>query len=167
MPKESITQTRLKELFKYGPETGVIVRIKTVTSNAKAGDTAGCINGDGYLTIWVDKTNCLAHHIVWLYVHGEWPSNDIDHINHKRTDNRIDNLRIADKSTNGRNQSMRCTNKSGVMGVNWHKSSGKWRAFIRHDGKNIHLGVFRDFDEAVLARKAAEREYGYHANHGV
>lgn len=165
MRKESITQKRLKELFNYDHKSGEIVRIKTVATNAKAGDTAGCINGDGYLTIWIDKVNCLAHHVAWFYFYGEWPI-QLDHINHDRTDNKIINLRTANKSINGRNQSMRCTNKSGVMGVNWHKMANKWRAFIRNDGKNIHLGTFDKFNDAVIARKKAEYKYGYHVNHG-
>ena len=50
------------------------------------------------------------------------------------------------------------SNKSGVVGVNWDKSRGKWMAGIRFQGKKYNLGRFEHFEDAVEARKAAEKE---------
>ncbi|MEX0125077.1 hypothetical protein AB2T76_18990, partial [Clostridium butyricum] len=50
-------------------------------------------------------------------------------------------------------------NKSGVVGVNWDKSRGKWQASLRFLGKKISLGRYEKFDDAVRARKNGEKEY--------
>jgi hypothetical protein len=123
--------------------------------------TAAC--GDGYRRGTVFYTNLKAHRVIWALVHGEWPADQIDHINGDPSDNRICNLRSVSNAENSRNSARPINNTSGVRGVYWHQSKNKWRARI---GKNISLGYFADFDEAVAARKAAEAERGYHPNHG-
>lgn len=107
-----------------------------------------------------------AHRVIYAMATGEWPPDQIDHINGDPVDNRIQNLRAATQMENGRNQPMPCTNTSGVVGVHWHKAGGKWQASIRVGGKNIHLGMFDRIENAAQARKFAEIEYGFHENHG-
>lgn len=48
-------------------------------------------------------------------------------------------------------------NKSGVVGVCWDKSRGKWKADIRFKNKKYNLGRFENFEDAVEARKEAEK----------
>ena len=91
---------------------------------------------------------------------------DIDHINGVKTDNRINNLRLVTRSINLQNASMRCHNTSGFNGVSWHKSTKKWRAQIRVDGKSIHLGVFSNKKDAIAARIKANIKYGFSERHG-
>ncbi len=91
---------------------------------------------------------------------------EIDHINHDPSDNRLANLRKVKRLDNMRNQSMRSTNPSGVTGVRFNKECHKWQATIMVLGKEIHLGLFEGFNRAVHARKAAEVKYGFHENHG-
>lgn len=66
-----------------------------------------------------------------------------------------------------RNQSLSAANTSGRTGVYWHKPLAKWRARIKVKGKHISLGLYDDINEAAAARSAAEREYGFHNNHGA
>lgn len=90
----------------------------------------------------------------------------IDHINHYRIDNRIENLRLVSANENGKNQSYCKANKSGFNGVSWHSVAKKWRARLKVEGKEIHIGLF---DSPELASMAIEREKinrGFHENHG-
>lgn len=156
-----LTAERLRELTTYSSETGLF-RWRALTSkysHAKIGDVAGWLNGDGYRDIQIDCKTYRAHRLAWLYVHGVWPSDQVDHINRDRTDNRIENLREASNTENQRNASKPYTNTSGHVGVAWHKYTQKWRAYIRHDGKNLHLGLFTELEDAVAARKAGELKY--------
>lgn len=114
----------------------------------------------------VDVTSYKAHRLAWLYIYGEWPSDQIDHINHIRTDNRIKNLRDASSYENSKNQSIPKNNTSGVLGVGWNKLGRKWRSNISVNGKRLHLGCFDYFIVACAVRKEAELEYEYHENHG-
>lgn len=107
-----------------------------------------------------------AHRVIWLLAHKEWPKGQIDHINGDASDNRLVNLRDVTASENLRNQRRAWNNTSGVLGVSWNRPCGKWRAQIMSGGRNIHLGQFDDIDDAITARKAAEKKYGYHENHG-
>ena len=114
----------------------------------------------GYVTTIDRKINkrIRMHRIIM----GVFDENiDVDHKNGSdtTTDNRKYNLRIATRSQNNMNKSIMRTNTSGVTGVSWHKNYGKWRSYIKKDGKQIDLGYYDDFDEAVKARKEAEKFY--------
>ena len=143
----------------YDPETGVFVWRVQRNNNIKAGRTAGTHDTHGYLQIGVNSKLYLAHKLAWLYVHGVWPTEQIDHINRFRDDNRLANLRLATMSENRQNAKRRADNSSGAKGVYWHKKNLKWTARISIDSKKIHLGCFLSFDDAVAARRAAEEEH--------
>lgn len=83
----------------------------------------------------------------------------VDHINHNVFDNRKNNLRVCTNSQNNMNKGLQSNNTSGVTGVTWRKDKHKWEAQIRLNRKNIHLGLFPNFDDAVKARKQAEEKY--------
>lgn len=122
-------------------------------------------HGNGYLTGTIDYQKCLAHRVVWKMMTGDEPP-QIDHINGVRSDNRFANLRAADNSVNSRNAAQRSDNTSGVKGVHWDSSRGKWAAAIAADGKSYHLGRFDTLPEATAARRTAERFLNFHPNHG-
>ena len=153
-------------LFEYNPETGVIVR-KISVSNAKAGSIAGRKAKDGYRQISFQNKYIQAHRIVWLIAYGSLPGGEIDHINGVRDDNRLSNLRDVSRKDNQMNLRVAKSNKSGVTGVVTHKGTGKWQASIQVSGKCIYLGLFDDFSDAVLARTSAQKEHGFHENHGL
>tara|TARA_R110002020_G_scaffold472357_1_gene700266 strand:- start:6 stop:494 length:489 start_codon:yes stop_codon:yes gene_type:complete len=159
-----ITQARLKELVHYNPNTGVFTRL-IPAGGVSAGDIVGSNCGEGYLKIMVDGGRYRAHRLAWLYMTGDWPKYQIDHINGVKNDNRIDNLRDVTNAVNQRNTSRRINNKSGVPGVVWHSRDHIWSVSIT-SGTRKMLGSFTDFFEAVCARKSAELKYNFHPNHG-
>lgn len=158
-----LTQERLKELLHYNPDTGIFTWIDLKTKRRKLNPVAG-FSDKGYIRIDIGKDKYRAHRLAWLYVYGEWPKKDIDHINHIRSDNRIENLRDVTAQQNHNNRSATKRSKSGVNGVSFE---GKWRARIYVDKKQVNLGVFYDLFEAICVRKSAENRYGYHKNHGL
>jgi hypothetical protein len=88
----------------------------------------------------------------------------VDHIDHNRTNNTIDNLRFATNQENNQNASKRKTNTSGYIGVRFHKK--KWCAEIRINGKKKHIGCFATAEEASKAyQERAKIEFGdFHNN---
>ncbi|QGZ15006.1 HNH endonuclease [Salmonella phage LPSTLL] len=136
-------------------------------NRVKVGDIAGSKNNKGYLLFDFKGKKHPAHRVIWEMHYGTIPDGmEIDHINHIRDDNRIENLRLASHAENTRNMSKHKYNTSGVTGVCWHKHQRKWVAQIMLDGKYTYLGYFVDFDEAVRRRKSAELNLGFHSNHG-
>lgn len=160
-----MTQIELKQKLKYDSTTGIFTWLSGKYKNKQAGTIGGTLPDNGYIKITINKKEYKAHRLAWLYVHGEFPPKLLDHINRDRTDNRIDNLRVADDATNSKNQTLYKNNTSGYHGITSH--GDKWRARINVNGKKIHLGIFENLQDAVKARKQAELQYDYHPNHGV
>lgn len=156
----------------YDPDTGIFTwkfnDKKPPQWNGKwGGKAAGSVSETtGYINININKKMTRAHRLAWIVAYGSEPANQIDHINGNRTDNRINNLRCVSNMENGKNQKLRSTNTSGLMGVGIHRGTGKYRSRIYHNNKEISLGLFDSFFEACCARKSAEKRYGYHENHG-
>ncbi len=151
-----LTQSRLKELLDYDPETGLFTR-RVARGNQRAGDTAGTLI-KGYIAILIDRKPYYAHRLAWFYVYGEWPKDEIDHINRRKADNQIANLREADRSQNMGNQKPSSLSKSGLKGANWRSDTGRWRAKIKLHGRNHYLGYFSTPEEAhaTYVKKAQE-----------
>lgn len=160
-----LTQQKLQEILSYNESSGKFYYINS-RGCKKKGSIAGTLSNRGYINIKIDRKMYLAHRLAWLHKYGFLPNSDIDHINHHRDDNRLANLREATPRTNSINKSMYTNNKSGVVGVSWHNYSSKWHAQIQIDGNKIGLGYHIDFEDAVVARKQAEKLYGFHENHG-
>ena len=108
-----------------------------------------------------------AHRVAWAIYRGAWPSDQIDHKNGVRSDNRMSNLRDVAQFVNQRNAKMRVDNTSGHVGVVWNGQCRKWQARIQVKGKRKHLGYFDDITGAVNARKAAEAGRGFTERHGL
>jgi len=164
--KNCITQSELKELLHYDPETGAFTWLKYRNYNARIGDVAGHLDKScGYIDIWADNKSYQAQRLAWFYMTGEWP-NKIDHKDHIRHNNIWDNLRDATNQENSRNTKLYKTNKSGVVGVCWHKRDANWYSYIMVNLKQIYLGNYIDKFEAICARMSANNKYGFHENHG-
>lgn len=175
---EAVSVERLREAVHYDGATGALTwRVRPVShfSNRRAanswnGHYAGrpafaTMMANGYLKGRFDGVEVLSHRVAWALMSGAFPDGDIDHINGVRSDNRARNLRECDRATNLQNTRFR-GNKTGVLGVSWHKASGLFHARIEVRGKVHSLGYFRDLSEAQTARLSAERVHGFHENHG-
>ena len=140
-----ITQNELKRILDYNKETGIFTR-KVSTPIFKIGEVAGCLDNTGYLKIGINYKRYLNHRLAWLYIHGEFPKGQIDHINGIKTDNRIENLRVVTSRQNSQNQ--KCHREGHLVGATYLKKSKKWRAQIYINGKVNILGSFETQQEA-------------------
>lgn len=177
-------QSVLLKLLRYEPDTGKIywksrpiefakasgqvsaLHRQSVTNSRIAGKEAfTCVNATGYFSGAILGQACLAHRVIWKMMTGE-DAAEIDHINGDRKDNRFCNLRSVTRRENTQNRSRSIRNRSGTVGVRQRSQSGKWIAQIKVRSKSIYLGEFEDINDAIDARKKAERTYGFHPNHG-
>ena len=171
--KDLVTQEDLREVFFYDASTGQMVWrprecLETDVSasvrrwNTRwAGKTAGTPCGKGYtiLSVTVEgrKVRILAHRAVWIYHRGAIREGmDVDHINRNRSDNRLENLRLATRSENNQNSAASRNCKTGVLGVSLHKPTGKYRADIVLHRRQVFLGLYPTPEEAEVVRRYAE-----------
>jgi hypothetical protein len=143
-----ITAEYVRRRLQYDPETGVFIwkprPIDKSWSTRYAGEVAGSIKNNGYRQIRIDGVKYGAARLAWLYVYGEWPENEIDHINRVRDDDRLVNLRAATRTENCNNRS---SNNGLPEGVYWHTGNAKYEAWIPKGVPifgNIYLGQYGD-----------------------
>lgn len=144
----AISQERLQELFHYDENTGIFVRRNT-------GRITGTIQ-NGYYKIKIESRMYYAHRLAWLYVTGEYPEKQIDHINRNSLDNRFINLRLATAAQNKQNSTRNAANSSGFKGVSWNNKLKKWKSMIRLPPVHFYIGDFENIVDAAIA-------YNYHA----
>jgi len=156
-----MTQEDLKEYFNYDSNTGIFIRIKKTGRSAKINVRSGSLDNEGYRQMRFKGGVYREHRLAWLYHYGKMPDGQIDHINRIKDDNRICNLRDVTNSENQRNSPMNKANTTGHLGV-YPRANGRWCAQI--SGK--HIGTFGSKEEAITARKLAEKSNNYHENHG-
>lgn len=150
-----LTAESLRSVLRYDAETGVF----TWLSGRCKGAEAGTVDARGYIRIGIARRIYKAHRLAWLYVHGAWPTNEIDHIDGDHGNNRLANLRDVPRQVN--QQNLRRPHKrgrSGILGVSLHKQSGKWRARVWVNGRNKSLGLFERAEEAKASYVAAKRQ---------
>lgn len=169
-----LTHELLTSLLEYDPETGQLFwRERPLTMFKSSGahtawnrryagqETFTSTHREGYLRGNLLGEPWLAHRTVWWLITAEWPW-VVDHINGNKADNRIANLRNGPPKLNARNRPLHKKNTSGVSGVWYNARTSKWQTTISGD----FLGNFDTLEEAAVARKAAETQYGFHENHG-
>ena len=180
---KDITPEALRKLLRYEPTTGKLYwrertpdmfdegkydasrTCKSFNTRCAGKEAFTAYHKDGYKHGVIFGKPYLAHRVIWAIVNGEWPK-VIDHVNGDRSDNRIGQLSNGSHQTNAKNAARRVDNNSGVCGVGWFCRYGKWVSRIQVNGKRKTLGYFTSFEEAVEARKKAEKVYGFHENHG-
>jgi len=153
----NLTAERLRSLLLYDPETGYFCW-RITKANKNAGELAGCIAPSGYVFIGIDGRIYRAHRLVWLYLHGVWPENQMDHVNLDRSDNRIANLRLASSAQNKANRRKDCRNRSGLKGAYWDRERQNWSSFIKTGGKSRFLGRHASKEAAHAAYVAAAND---------
>jgi hypothetical protein len=146
-----IPQATLKRLLDYSPETGEM-HWRVNRGGVKAGTLAGYLSPAGYCFISVNNRMRLRSRLAFCWMTGDYPE-FVDHANGIRNDDRWENLRACTRQENNRNK-----DRAFGSGVSFHKHTGKWRARIRVDNREIYLGLFTDKEEALLVRAKKEIE---------
>lgn len=172
----NLDPTILLRLFVYDAQRGVLIwqnrpDADFVDSHAAkiwnvkhAGTVAGIAGERLQLNIFGKRFK--LHRVIWAFCTGRWPEGDVDHIDGDPQNNRIQNLRDVPHAENQKNLKLNRNNKSGVTGVAFLARTGRWKAVIQSEGKAHHLGYFGTKSEAIAARKAAEKRFNFHENHG-
>lgn len=168
-------QSYLRECLSYCPENGKLYWLprprahfnsdhgESVSNGSYAGQAAGTEAGQGYITIGINGVRYKAHRIVWKYWYGTEPD-CIDHINHDRADNRIENLRDVSHKENLQNRrplptmAVNDATQSGIRGINYDKHAGKWLVRIWRDGRHVHIGRFMELSDAIKALEGVKRD---------
>ncbi len=171
-----LSQEIIKELIYYNPKTGLAYwrnrplkyfqhcqypRAQQKSWNTRHSDKCICCRDKkGYLQTTIFNKYYLLHRLIWLYMEGYFPENDIDHKDRNPPNNKWDNLRHTSRSCNIKNQRKRISNTSGITGVYWHKEEF-WYSRIYAQNRRINLGSYKNFDDAVKARYRAEIKYEF------
>jgi hypothetical protein len=158
----------LSQCINYDPVTGLGTWLKTLSPAALSGSiVGGSRNSSGYMQFQYQKKRYLTHRVFWFLQTCTDPKNlEIDHIDGNKINNKFSNLRLASSAQNSHNWKISRQNKSGCRGVCLDKKSKKWRAYIMFYGKQIHIGMYFNFEQAVAARQAKELElYGFSPLH--
>lgn len=176
--KPTPPQEYLKTLLDYDPTTGKLIwREKSLEScgstrefnrwNGRHKGKPAFTTKDksGYYHGTIDSVRYLAHRVIYKLFYGIEPE-FIDHDDGNPSNNRISNLISATRKENNSNTKKRSDNKSGVVGVIYHKGKQKWEAYINHNNKRYGLGSYTNIEDAIKARKEAEVLYGFNPNHG-
>ena len=143
-----------KALFRY--ENGVLIW-KIRRHGVRFNQEAGCLDTDGYRKVMVDGVSRHSHRIIWEMLEGKIPDGmEVDHINGIRNDNRIENLRVVNRTCNQLNKKRMSNNASGITGVSFDKNKRRWKAQFR----KMQLGSFASFVDACEARIVAEVSSG-------
>lgn len=145
-----MTRDELAALFDYDPLSGILMRKST-------GRPAGSPHGNGYLRVNINGLMLYAHRIAFVLHFGYEPE-FVDHRNGNRGYNVATNLRDCTQAQNNKNKAKRRNARSPFIGVSFCKSTGRWRAQFRMDGKPVSIGRFnseieaaRAYDETALA----------------
>lgn len=162
MPVDRDLYETVRALLDFDSMTGIFRwKARSEPRFRRSGCVAGRRDKDGYVVIRLAGKNHRAHRLAWLYIYGEWPTDEIDHVNGVVSDNAILNLREASRSQNRANSVTPRNNRSGYKGVVCVRSGSrgkKWRAQIKIDGRMRYLGWFDDGESAHAAYcEAAQR----------
>lgn len=169
--KKNITAEDVRLRLNYDPATGIFTwKMRTFVKKGSgkwndiyAGKEAGSVFKNGYKVIGFGRgaNKHYAHRLAWLYMTGEWPKYQIDHIDVDKLNNKWSNLREAALGDNWGNQKIRRNNTSGYKGVSFAHREGKFVASITIDRRHINLGYFDCAEQASKAYiKAAKKRYG-------
>lgn len=156
----TLTADQARAVLDYDPSTGVLTWKAPTSNRVKVGSIVTCRDTHGYIIVRLNRRLYRAHRLIFLYMTGQFPENDADHVNGDRSDNSWVNLRQATRQENLRNKRPALNTVSGAKGVD-RLSDSKWRARICIDRHTVHLGCFSSLDEAKLAyAQAAHKHFG-------
>ena len=142
-----ICQQLLQETFSYAE--GNLIWKQPTGRRISVGQIAGRVCHE-YKSIGFMGKEYMAHRLIFMFHHGYFPP-EVDHIDGNKLNNRIENLRPATHAENLKNQKLRYDNKVGVKNVAWATREQKWRVRVTVNGKDKHIGYFKDRDLAGSA----------------
>lgn len=146
----NLTQEYLKSILFYDPETGLFVWLKSLSNRAKIGTPAGTLRSNGYLKTNIDGQLYYNHRLAWLYMTGEWPAYNIDHINGIKDNNEWKNLREATHSQNNKNRAA----YGATQDKNIYLTKGKYTV-------RVCLGTYPTKEEAIAIRDKFLKEFKF------
>lgn len=132
------------EHFEYHPDG-------SITRDDREGGL-GSYDKDGYLILKVKGKQLKAHRVAWLLNNGDFPKSELDHINRNRADNRIENLREADRSLQNYNKTLKVDSNTGLRGLHVDlKTKGLKKKYnFSYYGKTYRFYTLAD---AIAARE--------------
>jgi HNH endonuclease len=148
-PDNNITAELVRERLHYDPDTGIFTWKKGRKNDI--GKVAGCLNSRNYRLISIFDRSYMGHRLAWLYVHGQWPTKWIDHIDGDASNNRISNLREVTPLESAKNRRFK--------GCYFVKHKRRFRALLMVSGHRMYLGSFKTEEEARAAYVAASIKY--------
>ena len=155
---------QMAAVFQYCPETGEVrsmVQRGPFPPGRKVGGVFRPRKGTPYLRVKFAGRSFLLHRVAWLLMTGGWPCGEVDHADGNGLNNVWANLRLASRAEQCRNVKAASTNATGVVGVSFHRATGKYTARGRSDGREVYLGLFSTITEAArVSREFRDREYG-------
>jgi hypothetical protein len=155
---DPLTLERCRELLSYEPETGLLRWRVSYGNKRIKGNVAGRKVPPGYISLSLDGLSYFAHRLGWLLTHGKWPPAELDHINGDKSDNRLDNLREADRVLNMQNlKRPHRGQQSGLLGV-YAINTGGFISVITVNKQRVYLGYYQDAQVAHEAYLKAKRE---------
>ena len=162
-----LTVAQVREYLTYDADTGHLTWIKRPSSKIFVGERAGSlVTTTGYRSIQFLGCSYREHRLIWFLVYGYW-ADIVDHIDHKRDNNKLSNLRDVTYSENSRNISSRKDTITGEQGIWWCKRRLKWVAEITHNRKKVFQRTFDSIADARVQRAEALLKLGFHENHGT
>lgn len=157
--EQLLSAREARRLLDYDPLTGAMRWKIWPRTGRPNGREIRATNAQGYRVVTVGGRQYRVHRVAWLVTYGVWPKELLDHVNGIRTDNRLINLREANRAENNRNRGMSRNNTTGFKGVIFCRDRNKWQAKIYRNNKAVHLGRFNSPQEAYAAYCKASREY--------
>lgn len=151
----------IMERFEY--DAGKVIVKKSGQWKGLIGDEAGSLRPDGRRVIQVKNDLLFTHQVVWLMFNDSLPEGTLDHRDTNPTNNRIENLRPATDSEQQGNKKVQKNNTSGYKGVGFRSDikAKPWKAYIKHEGKSVHLGYFSTAEAAAKCYdEAAKIKFG-------
>lgn len=140
--KAVLTLENVRDHIDYIPATGELVWKKPTSRRVRVGSRIGTPSKEGYLICSFLKYRTSVHRLIWFFHNGEWPNGEIDHLDMNRTNNRIENLRVVNRSDNVSHSGRRIDNVSGLKGVSWNSARKHWVMQIQRGSQKIWSRFF-------------------------
>lgn len=145
--ENNITKDIMESILHYDPDTGIFTWINCIKKKLN-GMEAGGKNKSGYMLIKINGIKYYAHRLAFMIMIGDFPKNNVDHIDGNKVNNKWKNLREATFSENSFNSKLRNDNTSGCKCVSFHIRNKKWQVSITLNGKRKHYGFFDSKNDA-------------------